>query len=529
MKFFLSLFLFFSTVFSAVAQIEVAIISMNDFHAGFVRNDYKGQPGAAAILHTVDSLKKVYPAHVVVAGGDNFGGSYFYQSTHGALLPVFYDRLGITLSALGNHEFDEGQRALAEKWSNVPERPKDWDITYLSANVRSLKTGRIPRFAAPVASVPVALPGGGKLRVAFLGLTTAMTPQQTSVRRLGGLTFDGRYDEVIDSVMRLPEASLIEDATIRILLTHIGTGVDEDGLPFWDDRDGERLEELEDKQWHGVVSAHTHQQVAGYIGDLRLPVVQGGSHGRCLGMLLCRVDTLRKRVISVTPRLVEVIPPAHLSPRAAKMEAAVDSLLQSTLTAGGTPLGEYLMTLPRPLIHSRDHKTEQTEVGTLVCRSYAEAYRRAAQLGDEVPVIGCSHFGSIRASLPAGKITVLDIGEALPFANRLKAYSLTGEEITRLVAFGIHNERFGRIQTGNLRIVTNANEEVTALIYQSPEGRCSVLHPKKRYILVADEFMTTGGDGYDPQLFPEEKLIKEIALPMTTDAFITYLKHRQKL
>ena len=91
-------------------DVTVAIFSLNDFHGGFVRNDYKSIPGAPAIWQTLDSLKSVYPYNVTVAAGDNFGGSFFYAATKGVLLPVFFNDLGIRLSAVGNHEFDDGQK-----------------------------------------------------------------------------------------------------------------------------------------------------------------------------------------------------------------------------------------------------------------------------------------------------------------------------------------------------------------------------------------------------------------------------------
>ncbi len=87
---------------TASAQVKVAIFSVNDFHASFVRNDAKGIAGAPALWQTLDSLKRVYPLHVTVSAGDNFGGSFFYNATNGALMPVLFNGLGIRLSAVGH-------------------------------------------------------------------------------------------------------------------------------------------------------------------------------------------------------------------------------------------------------------------------------------------------------------------------------------------------------------------------------------------------------------------------------------------
>ena len=41
---------------SAQNTIEVAVMSINDFHGGFVRDDFKGIPGAAAMRARMNSL-----------------------------------------------------------------------------------------------------------------------------------------------------------------------------------------------------------------------------------------------------------------------------------------------------------------------------------------------------------------------------------------------------------------------------------------------------------------------------------------
>ena len=63
--------------------VEVAVFSINDFHGAFIASPEKGIAGAAAVCETLDSLKKVYPCHLTVSAGDNFGGSYFHQATRG--------------------------------------------------------------------------------------------------------------------------------------------------------------------------------------------------------------------------------------------------------------------------------------------------------------------------------------------------------------------------------------------------------------------------------------------------------------
>lgn len=511
------------------AQQQIAIFSINDFHGAFVRNDDKGIVGAPSVWQTLDSLKTVYPCNITVSAGDNFGGSYFYNATNGVLLPVFFNDLGITVSALGNHEFDDGQRSLAEKWTNSPLRPKNWDITYVCANVRRNDTGAVPDFAQPVVSVPLTLPDGRPFRVTFVGLIASSTPQQASVRKLAGLSFDGNYPAVLDSVMHLPEGNLVSDANLRLLLTHNGTYTNEEGQPAWDDKDKNNLYKIDSPLWNGILSSHSHKRVCGYINQVHYPVVQGRWHGDYISMLLCTIDNQTLKVTKVEPHSIRVTPKAHLNEGPARLQAQIDSLLQHTVTKGGTPIGTILTTAQHEMPHDRDHKYRQSEVGTLVCKAYAEAYRTATHQKDETPIIGCSHFGSIRAGFGKGKVSVLDVGEALPFSNALKVYHLTGKQIMSLVQFGLHNQRYGWLQTAYLDVAKDAEGNVKQLSYVSPQGKRTVLQPKKKYYLVADEFITNGGDGYAPSFFPTKQEIKVANLPLTTDAFINYLKQQPSI
>lgn len=508
----------------AQGTVDVAIFSLNDFHGAFVRSDSKGIVGAPAIWQTLDSLKRIYPLNVTVSAGDNFGGSYFYNATHGQLLPVFFNDLGIRLSAVGNHEFDDGLRALADKWDGTPLRPEGWDITYVCANVREDATGRVPAMMQPVATERVTLPNGRDFHVAFVGLIASSTPQQVSKRRIGGLSFSGDYTAVLDSVLRLPEGSLVSGANLRLLLTHVGSRSTADGTPVWDDLDTDNLLKITDQPWQGILSSHTHKHVCGRINEAGLPIVQGRWHGDYISMLLCTVDTATMTVTRVEPRTVRVTPKAQLEPGPARLQAQIDSLLQHTTTSGGTPIGEALTRIDHDMPHDRDNKYVQTEVGALVCASYAAAYRRVADVADAVPVVGVSHFGSIRAGFTKGTVSVLDVGEALPFSNALRTFRLTGRQLLNLVEFGLHNQRFGWIQTSNLDIERDADGHIVRLAYVSPEGQRIAIKDKTKVFVVADEFMANGGDGYTPEQFPAAQEVKAAGMPATTDAFVDYLK-----
>lgn len=502
--------------------VTVAVISVNDFHASFVKRAESGIPGAAALWQTVDSLKKAYPLNITVSAGDNFGGSYYYNATKGCLMPALLHHLGIRLSALGNHEFDNGQDALADKWSGYPLRPKGWDITYVCANVRNAE-GRVPDFAQPFAVKRIKLPGGRDISVAFVGLITGSTPQQASPSRLKGLSFDSNYAAVLDSVKHLPGFDKVRSATARLVLTHIGSTATSDGKAEWDDAAAAGLSAMTDKTWNGFISSHTHECVSGTAGVAAYPIVQAGCYGAFVGLTRLKVDTVSMKLVDVRTECCRVNTAAPLSEAQQRFQSQIDSTLSATRTKGGSSLCDPVTRFARPLRHSRANGNKQTEVGTLVCRAYAETYRRAAQHSENDIIVGVSHFGSIRTGFPKGNITVLEVGDALPFSNDIAVFHVDGRTLRRLVEFGFFESTHGRLQTAWLEVETK-DGTIGQLWYVGPGGKRQRIRNQTPCTIVVDDFITNGGDGYPKECFPAAKRDKSVSLPCTTDAFIRYLQ-----
>ena len=508
-------------------EITIGIFAVNDFHASFVQNEAKHTPGAPAVVQTVDSLCRVYPYHIVVNAGDTFGGSYLYNMSRGkGLLPQFFMDMNIHISALGNHEFDEGQEKLAAKWQGTALRPDHWDITYVAANIRNAK-GETPSFARPYAVQEIALPQGQAVRVAFIGLTTSDAPQQTSASNVKGLSFDGNYPRVLDSLKQTQGYEVVANADLRFILSHLGTEQRGEEVS-WIDGNQEYLKQIDDPSIHGLFTSHTHEKVCGHINARRYPVVQGVSHGNYISMFEVRFDTLSRQVKAITPRLVRVYPKAVLEEKPARLQKQIEETLAQYTTKGGAPLGQPVMHIDTPLEHNRLNKFRQTEVGTLVCQSFAETFRRDEGLSDKAHVIGVSHFGSIRAGFPAGDISVLDVGETLPFANALRVYHMTGKQLFDLVAFGLRNKRFGQIQTSYLSYDRDEATGELLHLYYTRDKKPREIKAKAKYYVVVDDYIVRGGDGYPVSLFPvQAEVTPRRPLPTTTDVFIDYLSKRE--
>lgn len=510
---------------SQAQTIKVAVFSINDFHGGIIKDARKKIPGAPAVWQTLDSLRSVYPYSVTVSAGDNFGGSYFYTATEGVVIPDFFNKVGITISAVGNHEFDDGQEKLADRWSS--KRPEGWDLTYLAANVTD-QSGKLPSYIKPCTTTDIALPGGDKLTVGIVGLLTSNTPNQTSKSKWKGLSFNGNYTGVINSLKSTEAYKPVADADIRILLMHVGTRMDGD-KPVWNDRDSANIATFNDPDFHGLFTGHAHEVVCGRINSANYPVVQGKWHAEYIGAIVFDVDLSTKQVVGAEPKLIPVNPDVALGEKQLAYSMRIDSLLNVT-EFSGHKLSEVLTTCTEDLEHDRTkNKYIQTEMGEMVCQSYAEAVREAGHFDKDQIIIGVSHTGSIRGGFPKGKIRILDIGEALPFANKLHVYNVRGSIIKDLVEFGLHNKVYGWLQTSRLEIDTTKTGNVKRLIYKHISGKKTEIKNKDYYLLVADEFLAGGGDGYSTDFFPASQRVLFDGLPTSTKAFIKYLQKRESV
>lgn len=499
-------------------EVEIAVCCINDFHAAFVADTDRGIYGVESLIHTLDSIKAVYPYHVVISAGDNFGGSYFYKVTNGATMPSFIKETGIQVSTIGNHEFDEGQKKLSQKWSYLSEDHQPCDFTYVSANLRD-SLGKTPSYAKAYHTCEVKISDAKSLKISFIGLTTAATPQQTSLRHLQGLTFDADYTKVIDSLKSTPEYQAIAptiDATF--IVGHIGA-MRENGVPQWVDIANEQLSKITPNTADGFFAAHTHDTLAGFINDNQLPIIQGGNNGRYIGIMKVKYDTVKNQVTQVFP---ELCPVNHHQHSASPTQKQVDSLLANTYVSN-RPLNENLCYVDAEIPHNRSLRYGFTEVADFVCAAYANAYSQLNNV--QRPTIGVSHFGSIRASLYKGNLSVLEAGEILPFANQLRAYQYNGKQLKKLLTFGLHNMEYGWLQSNALTFECDSrdNLEVTKVWYTEPNGSTTEINDNTPCVIVANDYMTTGGDGYLPEFFPAQQELK-VELPTSTSAFFNYLK-----
>lgn len=512
----------------------IAVITVNDFHASFLPYPKQDIPGAGRLWAAVDALRRRYPSHVVVSAGDNFGGSYFSRKTNDAWIPWYFDQLGITLSAVGNHEFDNGQVFLANRWENEPLRPKHWHLEYVCANVTDSSNQR-PPYMRGIAIRYATLSNGDSIGIAFTGLVTATTPYQTSKRHLVGLNFRGDYAQVLAELHQEPAVrTALAHAPIHILNTHVATDMANDA-PVWTEQgDDKAFAGIDTLGYHAVITGHSHAVVEGYLQHL--PTVQAECYGKHVGLLTFIYDRSTRHVKALPPRIIAVDAGHSAAAQRDAIDAKVDSILHATINEQGRSLGQVLTQATDLLEHDRKNKRCISPLAGYICRSYADAARQALNLSPKAVVVGLSHTAGIRTHIQQGTVRTIDAGQVLPFDNKVALFRMPGHVLKALLEFGLNNRSYGWLQSADLTIeateshTTHTDEWPHYTLRKATYTYGTTTHPiadSTYYYVAADNFMTLGGDSYPTAYFTPYRI--EANTPVTSEAFFRYLQKQKSI
>lgn len=218
--------------------VDVQLLSFNDFHgnlqppAGSSGQVTEKQPdgtekkidagGAEYLATSLRTARKGNPYSVTAAAGDLIGASPLLSGLfHDEPTVEAMNKLGLDVTSVGNHEFDEGAKELA-RMQNGGCHPKDGcfekgkefkgaDYPYLAANVTDEKSGK------PILK-PYWVWKHKGVKVGFIGVTLEGTPDIVSADGVKGLKF---HDE-IETVNKY--AKILDKQGVKSIVTLIHEG-----------------------------------------------------------------------------------------------------------------------------------------------------------------------------------------------------------------------------------------------------------------------------------------------------------------
>jgi 2',3'-cyclic-nucleotide 2'-phosphodiesterase (5'-nucleotidase family) len=428
-------------------QVDLRILYVNDFH-GFAEPSQAtagAAPlgGIAYLAGAVDRARGKQPG-LLLAAGDMIQGNPWANLFRGKSSLDVMNAMGFDAMVVGNHEFDFGPKVLKDRMAQAR-------FPVLGANVKG--------FAALKPYVIKKLQG---VRIAIIGVVTPETPVATHPRNVTGLTFSTPESAV---KKYLPE--LKRRADIIIVLSHCGLQADRElavKVPGID----------------VIVGGHSHTKMLQPDLVGQTIIVQAWEHAKALGVLDLKIKD--RKVIGFSGALQEISPATgepdkRVQDIVARYGRQADFLLQRTI-------GETQVDLD-----GADVRTKETNMGDFV----ADVMRQTA--GAEAALI---NGGTIRTSIPQGKITVKDIYAVLPFDNYLVAISLTGAQVKAALEHAVArlDEPVGSFpQVSGLTFTYSRSAPAGARVKDvTVAGR--PLEPQREYVVATNDYLVAGGDGY---------------------------------
>lgn len=487
------------------APVELRILAINDFHGNL-----RPAPGGIRIADPEDKAKKV----TVAAGGAEYMATLVKQLRDGhkntifvaagdligaspLLSAMFHDEpsieslsmMGLAISSVGNHEFDEGKTELL-RMQNGSCHPVDGcqgphpftgaKFHYLAASTIETATGKsiLP---------PYEIREFEGIPVAFIGLTLKETAGIVSPSGIAGLEFRDEAETVNALVPQL-KARGVEAI---VVLIHQG------GEPSGDYNEcpaitGPIVDIVKkfDPAVDVVVSGHTHRAYVCQI-DGRL-VTSGDKYGTLVTAIDLKLDPASRDVISAKAENV-IVANASLS-RDPEQTALIDAYDKLSAPIANRPAGSVTQMLSRT-----PNEAGESALGDIIADAQLTATRDPKNGG---AVIALTNPGGIRTDIVPKENGTVSYGELFasqPFRNRVVTMTLTGSQLKDMLEQQWLDPKRPRIlQVSNgFGYTWDASKPFGERVMAGKMTlNGSPIEPDAGYRVTLNDYLAVGGDGF---------------------------------
>ncbi|MFC3831920.1 MULTISPECIES: bifunctional metallophosphatase/5'-nucleotidase [Deinococcus] len=533
--------------------VDVTVLGLNDFHGNLAPTSFTTAEGAKinaggieAIKAELNDARKANRNTVFVGGGDLIGAS---PITSGLLRDepsvAALNAMGMSVSALGNHEFDQGLTELLRMQnggcaSNDPAKACKFDPNYkgatfkwIGANVKysaaSGKTG------SPFQPYVVQTVAGAK--IAFVGAVTKTTPTIVSPDGVKDLDFTDEADAVNAVIPELKAQNV--DAIV--MLIHEGGELASGSKDTYatvgcktlnPDSPIVNIARRVDPAVTAIISGHSHQGynclVPDPTGRDRI-VIQGNFYGHLLQRLDLKVDKTRHQV--VTARSANLVVNYDARKAAGTLDAGMGTLLASANEKVGAIKNQPVTNLSTPQIRRGINNARNTE--TALGGVIADAQLAATQ--DQGAKIAFMNPGGIRADLPdasalkdGNAVNFGDVFAVQPFGNTMTVMDLTGQQIKELLEQQFSGGNAGtatkllQVSEGFTYTYTAANPDGQRVNIADIKLGGTPIDPNAKYRVALNNFLAAGGDNFT--VLKSGTNVVQLANLSDLDVLVNYLK-----
>lgn len=470
-----------SPVAHADPIVTINLVTVNDFHGRIERDG--AAAGAAALSTAVKQIRATNPNTVFAAAGDLIGASTFTsfiqqdKPTIDAL-----NAAGLEVSAVGNHEFDQGYSDLINRV--VPLA--NWE--YLGANVH-------PTDGSPALPEYWTQTFDG-VTIGFVGAVTDELPSLVSPAGIANLSIEAPVAAANRVADQLSDGNPANgEADIVVLLVHEGAVTTDISSATDPNTRFGKIVLGADSNIDAIVSGHTHLAYNHVINGR--PVISSGQYGERFSNMTINYDkadgtfTMNNVIINATAAPGFADDPAVASIVAAA-KATADVL-------GAVKLGNVTADFRRAKkSDGSENRGGESTLGNFVADVQLWA---ANQFG--AADIAFMNPGGLRADLAYGTdgtVTYKGAANVQPFANTLNTLTLTGAQVKTVL-----EQQWQPAGASRPFLKLGVNKELD-YVYDptAPAGshvtRITLngvpIDPNAQYRIVANSFLAAGGDNF---------------------------------
>jgi 5'-nucleotidase len=512
---------------------DVQLLGINDFHGqlepatgsgGRIGSATENVPaGGAEYLAThIKHLERGKRNSLTVAAGDLIGATPLLSAAfHDEPTIEAMNEIGLDISSVGNHEFDEGTAEIL-RMQNGGCHPVDGckgghtfegaDFKYLSANVVNKDTGR-------TLFRPYAIKRFHDAKIGFIGLTLKGTPLIVSPAGIANLEFLDEAETINKYAGILERRHGVKSI---VVLIHQGGQPSNSLLPSTvnaclgiDDPIGDPIVDIVNHSTQDVdlfMTGHTHQAYNCVI-DGR-PVTSAASQGR----LLTDVDLK----IGPSGDVTQVSADNKIITRDVKKSKPISALIAHYNELIAPIKNAIVGSAGAVLTRAQDDSGENT-LGDVI----ADAQLADTDGPDEgAAVAAFMNPGGVRADLQPGEITYGEAFDVQPFSNVVTTITLTGRQI-----FAVLQQQWCDgaqtilLPSSTVHYTWDRSRVATACTTNpvtelSIKGTSVANDDSTSYRITVNNFLADGGDGFSALTAGTDRLGGSDDLA----AFVDYLK-----
>jgi 5'-nucleotidase len=467
---------------TAAAEYQLTVLHTNDFHSRFepiskydsgcsAEDNGEGKcfGGSARLVTAVQDARARAENSILVDGGDQFQGTMFYTYYKGKVAAEMMNKLGYDGMTVGNHEFDDGPEVLRGFMDAV-----EFPVLMSNADV-----SKEPALADVLNKSTVIEIGGEK--IGMIGLTPEDTPEIASPGK--NVTFSDPVAAVQGEVDRLTA----EGINKIIVLSHSGMEVDKRvaaGTTGVDVIVGGH-----DNTYLSNTSDRAKGPYPTMVGNTA--IVQAYAYGKFLGELNVTFDDDGNITEAVGEPIVmdaAITEDADTAARVSELAVPLDEIRNKVVASAADAInGDRAVC-----------RVEECSMGNLI------ADAMLARVKDQGVQIAYANSGGIRSSIDAGDVTMGEVYTVLPFQNTLATFELSGADLLAALENGVSQveEVKGRFpQVAGLKFTWDQsvapNEGRIQEVMVAEGDSFAPLDPGKTYLIVTNNFVRNGGDGYN--------------------------------